>query len=101
MIEIRYDCTGDISHLTPQEHASLISELDHDNWFRDDWHITGNTLTIEGSCEVDDYSYAAGDVEYELKCLLWHYDIDADITARQIEYEPDWDKIPRGWHGRL
>lgn len=96
MIEIEYDCTEDISHLSPEGRAKLDAELDRDNWFRTGYHIDGSTLTISGSCEVDDYVYAAPDVAAELENLLWQFNIYADVEAHEVEHEPDWDKMPGG-----
>lgn len=94
MIEVAFACTEDISHLTPAEVTSLKSELDHDIWFRDDWYITGNItgnmLTVSGTCQVDDYSYAAPDVAYELECLLGKFNIDADVAAKRIINDVDY-----------
>ena len=89
MIEVAFDCTEDISHLSPAEVASLKAELDHDIWFRDDWYIT-DKLTVSGTCQVDDYSYAAPDVAYELECLLGKFDIDADVAAKRIINDIDY-----------
>lgn len=96
MIEVEYDCQEDISHLSPEGRAKLDAELDRDNWFRTGYHIDGTTLTISGSCEVDDYVYAAPDVAHELNCLLWKFNIDADVEAHEVKHEPDWDKMPGG-----
>lgn len=90
MIDVAFDCTEDIAHLTPAEVISLKSELDHDIWFRDDWYITGNKLTVSGTCQVDDYSCAAPDVAFELKCLLWKFGVDADVAAKQIFNDVDY-----------
>ena len=90
MIEVEFDCTEDIAHLSPTEVTSLKSELDHDKWFRDEWYITGNKLTVSGTCQVDDYTDAAPDVAFELKCLLWQFDIDADVDAKEIAHDIDY-----------
>ena len=90
MIEVAFDCTEDISHLSLAEVTSLKSELDHDIWFRDDWYITGDKLTVSGTCQVDDYSSAAPDVAYELECLLGKFNIDADVAAKRIINDVDY-----------
>lgn len=90
MIEVAFDCTEDIAHLTPAEVTSLKSELDHDIWFRDDWYITGGKLTVSGTCQVDDYSSTAPDVAYELECLLGKFNIDADVAAKRIINDIDY-----------
>lgn len=96
MIEIEYDCTEDISHLSHENRAKLDTELDRDKWFRTGYHIDDTTLTISGSCKVDDYAYAAPDVAAKLESLLWQFNIDADVKTRAVEHEPDWDKMPGG-----
>lgn len=57
----------------------------------------GGKLIIEGEIEVDAYDTSADDVADEIKNILWNTaGYDADVTVREVEYEPDWDRMPGG-----
>lgn len=95
---IEYSCTGSIRHLTANEKRYLKKKLDADKWFCENWGIKGDTLILDGSCEVDEYNNAK-DVADEIDCLMYAFDIDAEIKTREADDEPDWGRIPYGWRG--
>lgn len=56
-----------------------------------DWYQEGDEITISGEVDADDYSTSAADVASEIKWILWKTgEIDADVDAREVEYEPDY-----------
>ena len=92
---VEYEITGSVEHLTAAEVDKLSSELSSSSHY---WNIDGTELEISGECEVDDNYETADDVRDEITWWLWtSYDIDADGKAQQVEYEPDWDKMPGGY----
>ena len=91
---VRYECTADVSELTAEELNAATNALDKDRY---DWYLDGDELTVQGECEVDDYSTNADDVAKEIDYILWsEANLDADIKTEEVEYEPDWDKMPGG-----
>lgn len=93
---VGYDCEvnlNDYEDLTQEDLEAVATALKNYEWYHE-----GGKLVISGECEVDDYAYSAKDVADELKWLLWDAaEIDADVDAEEIEYEPDWDKMPGGY----
>ena len=63
-----------------------------------DWYQEGAEITISGEVNVDEYDTTADDVASEIKWILWKTgEIDADVDVREVEYEPDWDKMSGGY----
>lgn len=63
-----------------------------------EWYQDGDEITICGEIDVDEYSTTADDVASEIKWILWKTgEIDADVDAREVEYEPNWDSMPGGY----
>ena len=92
---VSYDCAADVSELTAEDLNALTNRLDKERY---DWYYDGDTLTIQGECEVDDYGTNANDVAREIDYILWsEANLDADIKTEEVEYEPDWDKMPGGY----
>lgn len=95
-MEVAYDCTVDMcdyEDLTPNEWNKVAVSLNAANY---DWRfdISKKKLYICGECRIDPYSMDASDVKAELKWLLYDVaEIDADVYVKEIEYEPDWDRI--------
>lgn len=57
-----------------------------------DWYQEGDEVTIGGEIDVDEYDTTADDVASEIKWILWKKaEIDADVTAREVVCECDWD----------
>lgn len=92
---VSYDCKADVSELTAEELNAVTNRLDKEGY---EWDCTGEQLTVAGECEVDDYSTNADDVANEIDWILWSTaNLDADIKTEEVEYEPDWDKMPGGY----
>ena len=91
---VSYECTADVSELTAEELDTLTTRLSKEHY---EWAYTGSTLEIGGECEVDSYSTSADDVASEIEWILWDAaEVDADAKAKQVEFEPDWDRMPGG-----
>ena len=62
------------------------------------WYQNDDNIEICGEVDVDDYSTSADDVASEIKWILWDKgEIDADVDAREVDSEPDWDKMAGGY----
>lgn len=91
---VSYDCKADVSDLTAEELNAATNQLDKDGY---DWYLDDDELTVQGEREVDSYSTNANDVANEIDYILWSTaNLDADIKTEEVEYEPDWDKMPGG-----
>lgn len=91
---VSYDCKADVSDLTAEELNAATNQLDKDGY---DWYLDGDELAVQGEREVDSYSTNADDVAREIDYILWSTaNLDADIKTEEVEYEPDWDKMPGG-----
>lgn len=92
-IEFSYE--GDISHLDKSELKELRTELEkctrRRNW--DYLDITRKHLSIGGTLGTEDDFEDYEDIE----SVLNDYDIDWQGGAEEVEYEPDWDKMPGGY----
>lgn len=94
---IAYKCEADVSELTAEELDELTDEL-NDSDYCDDWVINDSILTIDGETEVDSYDTDAVDVASDIDYILRSTaNIDADIEAKTVEHEPDWDRMPGGY----
>ena len=92
---IIYDCTADVSELTVEELTAVTNALDKDRY---EWYLDDKQLTINGEREIDPYYDTASDVAKEIDYILWSEgNLDVDIKTSEVEYEPDWDKMPGGY----
>lgn len=92
---ISYNCEADVSELTAEELNALTNKLDDERY---DWTIEDGTLTLDGETEVDSYDTNADDVANDIDDILWSTaNLDADIETKEVEHEPDWDKMPGGY----
>ena len=92
---VSYSCEVYVGDIAAEELNALTNKLDAERY---DWAIEGDTLTIDGETEVDSYDTNADDVASEIDYILWSTaNIDADIEAKAVEYEPDWDAMPGGY----
>lgn len=96
---IRYECIADLGEVNDFEYGVLTASLKKYGYeYEYESDQDGGKLIIEGEIEVDDYTYSAADVASEIDYILWNAaDLDADIRAKEVEYEPDWDSMPGGY----
>lgn len=95
---VAYECKIDLAEyyelgVTQEEVEKAKIELEKNKycWYQDE----GSTLvTVEGEVDVDPDYMSAEDVEKEIVWIFWDTaEMDVDVETREIEYEPDWDRI--------
>lgn len=98
---IKYNCTVTYSDHVDPEYGGLdmelvskaISELEHDGY---DVYTDENGFEVSCEIEVDSYCESANTVKSDIAYTLRQADIDADVDTEEVEYEPDWDRMPGG-----
>lgn len=97
---VEYECALNIAEykelgITDDDFAKAKAAIKKAGY---NWHQKGDEITINGEIDVDEYDTTADDVASEIKWILWETgEIDADVDADEVEYEPDWDKMPGGY----
>lgn len=99
---IKYNCTVNYSDHVDPEYGGLdmdlvrkaISGLEHDDYgvYTDE---TG--FEVSGEVDIDPYDESAATVKSDIEYWLRQADIDADVDTEEVEYEPDWDRMPGGY----
>lgn len=80
LVTISFDFSGDLSELTHKEIKALTAKLDKYG-YGEFWEIDGDTLTIDGSADFDDYDYNEDDVAEEIRYVASLFDVDLDGRA--------------------
>ena len=90
MVTISFDFSGDISHLTPERINFLTNELDKYG-YGDFWTIDGDTLTIDGRADFDDYDCNENDVAESIRSIARDFDVELDGRAEidDEDYHPE------------
>lgn len=100
---VEYECSFDLKDYVDEDGVGVLDEelaatkaaIKKAGY---NWYQEGDEITISGEIEVADYYGDADDVADEIKGILWNKgEIDADVDTREVEYEPDWDKMPGGY----
>ena len=104
MVTISFDFSGDISHLTPEEINALTNEFDKCGC-GEFWAIDGDTLTVSGTADFDDYSYNEEDVAEEIRAVANHFYVDlygrAEIDDEDYHPESNFNEQMRYFYSGL
>ena len=93
---IEFSYSGDISFLSKSDRKKLAKDLEEctkvSNW--DYFEIERNRFSVGGSYDNED---GYRDDHKDIERVLASFDIDWKGGAEEVEYEPDWDKMPGGY----
>ena len=96
---VEFNYSGDISFLNKSERKQLAKNLEEctalRNW--DYFDVERKKFYVSGSCGCDDNAHEDSGDYKNIEKVLAEYDIDWQGGAREIESEPDWDKMPGGY----
>lgn len=94
---IAYKCEVKMSEPSDFEHYDELTAALSKNGYDWDYDPETKSLIIDGETEVDSYDTDAVDVASDIDYILRSTaNIDADIEAKTVEHEPDWDRMPGG-----
>lgn len=90
LVTISFDFNGDISHLTPEEINALTNDLDKYG-YGDFWEISGDTLSVSGTADIDDYDCNEEDVEESIRSIArdFYVDLDGRAVIDDEDYHPE------------